>query len=351
MTAETTLAPDIWQEAVDLWQRYGRRETSVSTERQYRGDCRRLAEAGEPSAFASPDAFYKRRAALVWAQLKTLDDWMTGRDVSPAEVRGAVKWLRRYPPGAGQPDQAVGGRRRRQRRSTAAGGRPKSKDHVGCRLHKRIPDWRRRVLQRAVSASAYPVAIAVLMATGVRPAELAKGVRLRTEAGCLRVDGAGAKACERRATGQPQWRVWIALEQAVPEVAYLRGLIGAHAVDVAVDEPTLRREVKRATIAALGDEGLDVSPYVFRHDFAAGLPACRTLKAFALHHASCRSTAQYGNRSRGARTARLVSATGTRAVAAGPLPPQPSPISTQPAAASAEPQVQEDDAERHGMTP
>lgn len=351
MTAETTLEPDIRQKALDLWQRYGRRDTAVSTERQYRGDCRRLAEAGEPSASASPDAFYKRRAAIVWAQLKTLDDWMMGRDVSAAEVRGAVKWLRRYPPGAGQPDQGMAGQHRRRRRSTAAGGRPRSKDHVGSRLHNRIPDWRRRVLEQAVSASACPAAIAVLMATGVRPAELAKGVRLRTEAGCLRVDGAGAKASERRATGQPQWRVWIALEQAVPEVAYLGTLIGARAVNVAVDEPTLRREVKRVAIAALGQEGLDVSPYVLRHDFAAGLPACRTLKAFALHHASCRSTAQYGNRTRGARTPHLVSATGTRSVTAGPPPPRPSPISTQPAVASAESKVHEDDAECHGMTP
>jgi integrase len=299
------------------------------------------------------DAFYKRRAALVWAQLKTLDDWMKGCAVSAAEVRGAVKWLRRYPPGTGHAGQEVAGRKRRRRRyrSTASGGRPQSKDHVGLRLHQHIPEWRRRVLEQALASSAFPFAIAVLMATGVRPAELAKGVRLKVEAGRLRFDGAGAKSCKRRAIGQPEWRLWIALEPTVPEVTYLRTAIGIGAVDVSVDEPTLRREIKRLAIAALGKDGRDVSPYVFRHDFAAGLPPCRRLTAFALHHASLRSTAHYGNRTCGARTPRVVAANGAHPRAAQDVKPPASPLSTQPAATSPDAQAAADDVEAPGMTP
>jgi len=152
--------------------------------------------------------------------------------------------------------------------------------------------------QQVAYAAATPIqkpAVAVLWATGCRPAELEQGVELRK----LKVDGKrlimvtihGAKVTER--SGQPSRKIAIdpdspagrALLEAIP-LGETRVIISRRAKRLAADFVDIRSRT-----------GLKVSPYSMRHQVGANVKAAMSVEdvAATLGHVATRSQQRYGS--------------------------------------------------------
>lgn len=154
--------------------------------------------------------------------------------------------------------------------------------------------WQEQVLASA-TATQRPF-IALLWATGCRPAEIEAGVTVRRVSGGIEIEIPGAKVTETN--GQPRRRILIDAKSKA----------GMH-LDIALGserEVTLSRKAKR-----LGNDFADikrrtglsaVSAYSFRHQVSADLKAAGTdpqAIAHVLGHASERTQGRYGKPARG----------------------------------------------------
>lgn len=166
--------------------------------------------------------------------------------------------------------------------------------------------------------------IALMWATGCRPAEIERGVTVRRVQGGIEIEIPGAKVTETN--GQPRRKILI--DAKSPAGLHLGIALGAKS------EIEMSRKAKR-----IGHDFADirrrtglaaVSAYSFRHQVSADLKAAGVDKnaiAQVLGHASERTQGRYGKPSRGrAGGGIILDAIGSRPVRTG----RPAPDSNQP---------------------
>ena len=153
-----------------------------------------------------------------------------------------------------------------------------------------------RVWERGVCV----LPIAVLMAAGPRPSEIASGITVRVigEAArpMLSLTVPGSKT-----DGISRGYAWRQLVYDTPSAHPTTHVLLQHArlhggaILVHSHPDRLRQSLKHAAVAVLGPSGHVVSPYVYRHAFASRIRATYELgqAARALGHASSRSTRHY----------------------------------------------------------
>jgi integrase len=161
----------------------------------------------------------------------------------------------------------------------------------------RLPDdWRSRFWSIVPVNSKYRAAIAASILTGVRPAELVKGVDVRMgPSGALVFDIRGAKTQGGR-HGQAARRLTVVASGAIGD--YFRKVLeGVPTTKVSVKDARLFgnqvREFGRKCFPRLK---LCISPYSMRHQFAADLKAAGDSDAvsLALGHAVADTAQHYG---------------------------------------------------------
>ena len=166
--------------------------------------------------------------------------------------------------------------------------------------------------------------IALMWATGCRPAEIERGVTVRRVQGGIEIEIPGAKVTATN--GQPRRKILI--DARSPAGLHLGVALGAR------QEIEMSRKAKR-----IGNDFADirrrtglaaVSAYSFRHQVSADLKAAGVDKnaiAQVLGHASERTQGRYGRPSKGqAGGGIILDAIGSRPVRTG----RPAPDSNQP---------------------
>lgn len=165
---------------------------------------------------------------------------------------------------------------------------------------QRLPKAKGESWQAKVYDAATPTmrpAIAVMWATGARPAELEKGVDIERVGGGIRVRIPGAKVNDRKGSGQPV-RVLL-ISEATPAGRALAAALGE------AEKITVKRKAAR-----IGKDFADhirprlpasyqVSAYSFRHQAAANMKADlgdAEKVATAMGHRSTRSQQHYGTK-------------------------------------------------------
>lgn len=134
-------------------------------------------------------------------------------------------------------------------------------------------DWRQRFLDVNQSSATYRHAGVVLVHCGLRPAELASGVRVRWTPKGVRVLIAGAKV--RETAGQP-WRTFLLDPSQLPEW-FVHELKHQRRMVIMADEDALRAYLHRKSQVVLNPRNqktkrdLVLSAYVFRHALVTDL--------------------------------------------------------------------------------
>ena len=154
--------------------------------------------------------------------------------------------------------------------------------------------WQEQVM--AASTPAQRPFVALMWATGCRPAEIERGVTVRRVQGGIEIEIPGAKVTDTK--GQPRRKILI--DAKSPAGLHLGMALGANA------EIEMSRKAKR-----IGNDFADirrrtglaaVSAYSFRHQVSSDLKAAGVDKngiAQVLGHASERTQGRYGKPSRG----------------------------------------------------
>ncbi len=181
---------------------------------------------------------------------------------------------------------------------------------------KDLPDtWRETLWQVIPDSSTYRAAIAVSMLTGARPAELVSGVKVENgKDGSLVVTIRGAKT-QGGKYGQAARQLTIS--STTPMARYLRQLAGTKAVAhiKIADARLFGNQVTAYSRKCWPKRKSHISPYSFRHQFAADLKAAGDPDAvsLALGH-SVADTAQHYGTARQARNggARLLAVSTSR---------------------------------------
>jgi len=146
----------------------------------------------------------------------------------------------------------------------------KSKRRILPRLDE---DWRQRFLDINATSETYRHAGVLLVHCGLRPTELASGVRVRYSPKGVRVLIAGAKV--RETAGQP-WRTFL-LDPGQLPVWFVEDLKEQGRTLIQVDPDPLRAHLNRMSQAVLNprnrkrDQDLILSAYVFRHALVTDL--------------------------------------------------------------------------------
>lgn len=163
-------------------------------------------------------------------------------------------------------------------------------------LPKSVKAWQARVYQEATMTM--KPAIAVMWATGCRPAELEQGVDVYLgDGGALRVRIPGAKVCEKNKSGQPV-RVLEISKDSQAGKALLAALDGKNRVLVQRKASRISKDFLEHIRPKL-PKGWQVSAYSFRHQASANLKADlgnAVVVARALGHQSTRSQQHYGTK-------------------------------------------------------
>lgn len=195
-------------------------------------------------------------------------------------------------------------------------GQQKAKRSKKGDMAKLPADWRQRVLDEAVRGGAKAKriadAVAVLWATGCRPAELQKGVRVQLVGKQLVVTIEGAKVGTidngevRAERGIAKRRLTLDadLNDATRRLAALA--VGGVAT-VSYNAGTLRVVMNKLSLKVLGASKAKnpptISAYSFRHGMASDLKSCDALtdeqRAQVLGHLAVDSIQSYGRRRRG----------------------------------------------------
>ena len=140
-------------------------------------------------------------------------------------------------------------------------------------LHRLSEDWRQRFLDINATSETYRHAGVLLVHCGLRPTELASGVRVRYGPKGVRVLIAGAKV--RDTAGQP-WRTFL-LDPAQLPAWFVQDLKLQRRMVVQVDQDPLRAHLNRMSQVVLNPRDhktkrdLRLSAYVFRHALVTDL--------------------------------------------------------------------------------
>jgi hypothetical protein len=264
---------------------------SDATAKTYAAACARRLDwdtdgGGDLLAGVSASSWHATRAALRWGAARA---WLDARRASDkaqkaGDVAGATMWAGRAVV-MGEALEVLDAAERptpTKRRATKRATMPKG------------DNWQARVFDAATPAQR--PAVAVLWATGCRPAELEKGVDvMRSPAGALVVRIPGAKVSDKAGAGQPV-RVLV-IDESTEAGKALSGLLGKD------QKRTIQRRAERlnkdfATIR--GKIGGTASPYSMRHQIAANLkaeagPDGADKVAETLGHRTTRSQSRYGS--------------------------------------------------------
>lgn len=150
-------------------------------------------------------------------------------------------------------------------------------------------------------------AVALLWATGCRPVEIEKGVKVSLENGQLLVEIQGAKHGqidngEVVADRGLEWRKLRLNPKLNVATEYLAGLVESGPVVVDYNKNSLRtrlNEVGKLAIRKL-PEGVTIAPYTFRHAMGSDLKSCDDFsdeeRASIMGHLSVDSLSVYGRR-------------------------------------------------------
>lgn len=300
---------ELVRQARDLLHQVAGERRSEATERQYARAWSRLRDDGRPlgEIAGTKRTLYAYRAAVRWGVAAELAGLLRERDkaqrAGDSEARAELA------------DKIAGHLERVQAVSAErwTGGRQRGPNAKRQLLGKLPPDWRERMLA-ASGGSTYAAELAVLAATGCRPEELCKGVRIENRPEGVSVLIEGAKVTE--GTGQPARR--LVLDPGASEAARrLSELAEGGPVEIGHGRTPggLREAVRRVGRRALGRD--DVTPYAFRHALSADLKAeghAPEQIAAAMGHVSDRSQSHYGTYQQGGGSTGLRSATAARQV-------------------------------------
>lgn len=293
------------RELVKNWQ-----TPSLFTMQQYQAAMKRLRKSKKlPEEYAqTKNAFYVYRAALVADSLSALQRtlvtinrlqkkgdpaWMT----ATTSLIRPLKILSRYPPDQEQNHLELEIKSLWQK----AGKNPRSnakRKGIGTLP----PNWRADFWKNFPENSPHRLALALLSTTGCRPSELVKGVEVELdEHGNLKVIIKGTKTHDGR-YGQEYRELTILVESK--EAMFLQKSVVANVgtLHVAIKSPNaLSEAVRRHSKKLWPRRKYVVSPYSFRHQFAADLKNNFDPEevAMAMGHSVCKTQQHYGTRNQG----------------------------------------------------
>ncbi|WP_284258616.1 site-specific integrase [Acidocella aquatica] len=159
--------------------------------------------------------------------------------------------------------------------------------------------WRQAIVEAAPVGSEYYTPLLVMALTGVRPAELKKGVSVTiTAQGCLLITIKGAKVSTT--TGQPERRLWVRVDN--PTAWQLFAAVTAsdpeQGLRVSIQDPrTFCDHIRSLSRKLYPKIRYVASPYSFRHAFASDQKAMHVpdeMLAKMMGHVSARSKQGYG---------------------------------------------------------
>jgi len=242
---------------------------------------------GRLMAGVSAASWHATKAALLWGASRAWHHEMRAQDAAQkaGDVAGAVRHARRALIAAqvvGKIEAAEKPQEPKKRRASKRASLPKA------------PDWQARVYEAATEAQR--PAVALLWATGCRPAEIGKGVDvMRDDKGRLLVRIPGAKVRDAHSAGQP-FRL-LMIDEGTAAGAALAAILGDEL------QVTIKRSPERINkdFAKIRERiGGKASPYSMRHQVAADLKATLGPNqtdniAAALGHRSTRSQGRYGS--------------------------------------------------------
>ena len=193
-------------------------------------------------------------------------------------------------------------------------------------IKKLDPDFRSKIFGYAVEESrSWASACAVIYATGCRPAELVKGVKVSfdpvIESYCFEVQG--AKCSEAMKRGIEERRIVIH-ESAMPSALldyFITKMNGAAEIEISIKSAkSFGNQITRGSEAIWPFRVNHASPYSFRHAFATDMKNAtgvdRKTIAACMGHQSTASQASYGRARKGGsgEPQRAITATTSRAV-------------------------------------
>lgn len=251
----------------------------------------KLAKANQDLIGVSAASFFTTKAAILWQSAKDAESAL--REQDRAKRSGNREEAARLVAVA---EAAVD----RFKKALAASPPQRDNERKAKRATKRLSVPNRDGWQRAVYDAASDVqkpAIAILWATGCRPIELEKGVQIARIDGRLFVTIRGAKVNEEAGSGQPLRRLLIDEESEAGRL--ISELLGDQR------QLVVKRAAKRLNddLAKIRSRmGGKVSPYTFRHQFAADMKSLfgdsaegKEAVAVAMGHQSARSQSRYGS--------------------------------------------------------
>ncbi|HDR9284869.1 TPA: site-specific integrase [Burkholderia vietnamiensis] len=174
------------------------------------------------------------------------------------------------------------------------------------------PDFRERLIAEATASAErggqWLTPLCIVAACGARPAELAKGVRLRRGSApdTIQIVIAGAKVNDKQRRGIPIRQVTISTRTAggesQPWASHLLELVADGPVRYELPSPSaFSHHVRNASMKLWPRRKSHASPYSFRHALAAEMKTTGTDPveiARVMGHASTRSQEAYGWRRR-----------------------------------------------------
>lgn len=265
-----------------------------------------LRTSCSPDDATSQSSFYRRRAALLYVCATQAKSALRARDRSPfgsperaaalAELERLGAIFARYPP---DPDKlhategvTYGTWVNVRSRLEANGHRIENHSkRRGLGALIRRAGWQDTLF--ASTPGKFQAAVAVLLLTGVRPAELAQGVIVRVVDDNLEITIPGAKLGVTR--GQPLRTLLVSRDS--PHAEYLAMLAGDGKVTVSADAKRLCDNVRKAGKLAFPRMHGTVSPYSLRHAVAGALKGAGIDPdgiAQVLGHQATRSQQSYG---------------------------------------------------------
>lgn len=238
---------------------------------------------GRLMAGVSAASWHATKAALLWGASRAWHHEMRAQDAAQraGDIDRAMTHARRalVAASAVQSIEAAERPEPTQRRASKRGSVPAA------------PDWQARIYEAATKAQ--KPAVALLWATGCRPAEVEKGVDVgRDNRGRLVVRIPGAKVHAGHGAGQPVRLLLI--DEASPAGVILAAILG-DAKQLTVKRAATRLNKDFADIRR--KVGGTASPYSMRHQVAADLKVSMEAEdvAAALGHRVTRSQARYGS--------------------------------------------------------
>lgn len=290
---------------------------SAATMQQYKSAVKRIHQSDQlPEEYAqTKKGFYFYRAAMIACTLACLADEMKiigqlqkkGDPAWLTQIQGLSGWLnflRLYPPDQKKLHLECGIESKWQ----AEGKAPRSNSKR--RGLGRLPiDWCAVFWESFPASSPYRLALAVLIASGCRPSELAQGVVVKIDGdGNLLIAIRGSKTHEGK-YGQEFRELTIVPESEEARFLLKSVEVAQGTLSVAVKNAKALCEVVRRHSKKLWPRrNYVVSPYSFRHQFSADLKNDneRGEVAMALGHSTCKTQKYYGLRQQGRAGRKLI---------------------------------------------